>query len=50
MSQVSRYDKESGKGYKSVRVCPQNSDASWDVKKAQYQNTNDQNTNDHNTN
>ena len=25
------YDKESGKGYKSVRVCPQNSDASWDV-------------------
>ena len=24
-------DKESGKGYKSVRVCPQNSDASWDV-------------------
>ena len=25
------YDKESGVGYKSVPVCPQNSDTSWDV-------------------
>ena len=31
VAETALYGKESGEGYKSVSLCPQNSDASWDV-------------------